>query len=398
MKRVLIAGGGTGGTMLANRLDRHQFEITLVSASLQHMFQPSLLYVAFAHAAPDIVRDERKLLPKHVRLVQDKVTSADLANRTVVGASGRRYEYDILVLATGADTAPEQIPGLGEINERFGDYHSSVSQAQKLWASLDAFKGGTIALGQAGPVCVCPPSPAEGILLADRLLRKKGLRDKCRLVFFTPYPRAYPAEPINEIVEPIMAARGIEVMPFFDVDKIDTQTRTISSIEGDNIQYDLPIVIPPFVGAAIAFEPGDVVDADRFLVTDKESLRVKGFDSVFAIGDGTNIPTSKAGIEAHLEAQVVAAQLAGKPARFDGRTNCPFDLGDGRGTFVVGSFTAPVMKIRPSRINHMMKMMFGWSYWMMLSGWLDPMVDLFFWLTKPPPRTHEPGAKARHVA
>jgi sulfide:quinone oxidoreductase len=393
MQRVLIVGGGTGGTMLANRLDKRKFEITLVSSSLEHMFQPSLLYVAFAHARANIVRDERKLLPKYVRLVQDRVTRVDLNTRRVAGAAGAHYDYDVLVLATGADTAPDQIPGLPEINRQFGDFHSSIAQAQKLWTSLDAFRGGTIALGQAGPVCVCPPSPAEGMLLADRLLRKKGLRDKCRLVFFTPYPRAYPAEPINEVVEPIMQAHGIEIMPFFDVDKIDGEKRTISSIEGDSIEYDLPIIIPPFVGANIAYEPADVVDADRFVVTDKETLRVKGFDSVYAIGDGTNIPTSKAGVEAHLEAQVVAARLAGKPARFDGRTNCPFDLGDGRGTFVIGSFNAPVTKMRPSRIYRLMKMMFGWSYWMMLGGWLDPMIDLFFWFTKPHPRTQGAGAK-----
>ncbi len=264
-----------------------------------------------------------------------------------------------MVLATGVHTAPSQIPGLPEINSRFGDYHSTVAQAQKLWASVDAFQGGTIALGQASPICVCPPSPTEGILLVDRLLRKKGLRDKSRLVFFTPYPRAYPAEPINEIIEPIVKARGIEIMTFFDVDRIDPAKRTITSIEGDGITYDLPIIIPPFVGTDIAYEPASVLDADRFIITDKETLHVKGFDRVFAIGDATNIPTSKAGIEAHLEAQVVAKQLAGIPATFDGRTNCPVDLGDGRGTFVIGSFNAPVVKMRPSRINHLMKMMIG---------------------------------------
>ena len=397
MQRVLIVGGGTGGTMLANRLDGRRFEITLLSASREHMFQPSLLYVAFAQASANIVRDERGLLRRNVRFVQDRVTRVDLNERVVIAASGARHDYDVLVLATGVHTAPEQIPGLPEINKRYGDFHSSVAQAQKLFAALDAFEGGTIALGQAGPVCVCPPSPAEGILLAERLLRRKGLRDRCRLIFFTPYPRAYPAEPINEIVEPIMQARGIEIMPFFDVDKIDTDARTITSIEGDTIKYDLPIVIPPFAGADIAYEPAAVVDADRFVITDKETLRVKGFDLVYAIGDGTNIPTSKAGVEAHLEAQVVAARLSGKEARFDGRTNCPFDLGDGRGTFVIGSFAAPVTKLRPNRVYHLMKMMFGWSYWLTLSGWLDPMIAIFFWLTKPRPRTASAGAKARQI-
>jgi len=397
MKRVLIVGGGTGGTMLANRLSRRRFEVTLISASTEHMFQPSLLYVAFAHASANIARDERRLLPRHVRFVQDKVTEIDLPNRAVKTGSGARYDYDYIVLATGIWTDTSQTPGLGEINKRFGDYHSSVAQAQKLKASLDAFKGGTIALGQAGAICKCPPSPVEGILLIDHLLRKKGLREKCRLVFFTPYPRAYPAEPINEVVEPIMKQRGIEIMTFFDVDKIDTAKRTITSIEGDSIAYDLPIVIPPFVGAGIAYKPAEVLDEDRFIKTDKQTLLVQGFDSAFAIGDATNIPTSKAGVEAHLEAQIVAKRLNGVAATFDGRTNCPMDLGDGRGTFVIGSFDAPVVKMRPNRLYHLMKIMFGWSYWLTLSGWLDPMIEIFFWMTKPRPRPAARPSKAQQA-
>ena len=394
MKRVLIVGGGTGGTMLANRLSTRRFEVTLLSASAGHIFQPSLLYIAFANASENIVRDERRLLPRHVRFVQEKVAKVDLASRVVTMESGMRFDYDCVVLATGIDTDPSQIPGLDAVSAQFGDYHSSVAQAKKIRASLDAFQGGTIALGQASPICKCPPSPVEGILLIDRLLRKRGLREKCRLVFFTPYPRAYPAEPINEIVEPLMKQRGIEIMPFFDVDRIDAAQRTITSIEGDTIGYDLPLVIPPFVGANIAYQPANVLDPDRFIKTDKKTLLVKGFDNAFAIGDCTNIPTSKAGVEAHLEAQIVAKRLNGVAATFDGRTNCPMDLGDGRATFVIASFEAPVMKLRPNRLFHLMKVMFGLSYWLTLKGWLDPMIDIFFMLTKPrsraPARDREP--------
>ena len=386
MQRVLIVGGGTGGTMLANRLDKHRFEVTVLSASREHMFQPDLLYIAFTNLKRNIVRDERHLLAGHVQFMHEKVTFANLQDRIIETEVGRRYEYDYLVLATGVHTDLAQIPGLNEVNNLFGDYHSSVAQAKKLWASLDAFRGGTIALGQSSPICVCPPSPVEGILLVDRLLRERGLRKKSRLVFFTPYPRAYPAEPMNEIIEPIVKGRGIEIMTIFDVDRIDTSERKIYSIEGDTISYDLPIVIPPFVGAEIAYKPADVVDVDRFLITDKQTLQVKSFDSVFAIGDGTNIPTSKAGIEAHLEAKVVAKRLAGVAATFDGRTNCPVDLADGRGTFVIGSFTAPVKKYRPSRFSRLMKMMIGRFYWLSLRGILDPIFDSYFMLTKPPQR------------
>lgn len=231
-----------------------------------------------------------------------------------------------------------------------------------------------------------PAVARGGLLLTEELLRRRGLRDKTRLVFISPYPRAYPAEPMNAIVEPILRSRGVEIFPFFDVDRIDPATRTIYSIEGEEIQYDLPIIIPPFVGADIAYEPADVLDANRFVVTDKETLRIKGFDEAFAIGDATNLPTSKAGVGAHLEAKVVAATLSGNPARFHGRTHCAVDLASGKGTFVIGSYTAPVLKYPPNRLNHFMKMMMAHMYWVSLRGWLEPLFDWYFARTDPDKR------------
>ena len=379
--------------MLANTLDPKRFEVTLVSASLEHLFQPALLYVAFAHAMPRAVRDERRLLRRHVRLVPDTVTSIDLPAHTVRTAAGVTFGYDTLVVATGIRTDPAQIPGLPEVAERFGDYHSTLDQARKIWAQLDRFTGGTIALGQASPVVKCPPSPIEGILLVDQLLRSRGLRDRARLVFFTPYPRPYPAAPMNDIVEPLLKERGIEVMTFFDVDRIDVEEQTLHSIEGDEIRYDLPIVIPPFVGADIAYRPAEVLDPDRFVVTDRHTLRVAGVDDAFAIGDATNLPTSKSGVGAHLQAKVVARTISGRPATFNGRTNCPLDLGGGRGTFVAGTYDAPVARAAPNRLKHLMKASFARIYWLSLRGWLEPVFEVYFKATEPPvpPREPAPG-------
>ncbi len=384
-KRVVIVGGGSGGTILANDLDPHAFEVTVVSASASHMFQPALLYVAMRGAPASIARGERGLLSSHVQFIQDAVTAVDLTAQSVTTAGGERLPYDEVVLATGILTDPGQIPGLAEVNAEIGDYHSTTDQAQKLWRQLDGFRGGTIALGQASPVCKCPPSPLEGVLLIEELVRSRGLRDKTRIVYFTPYPRAYPAKPMDEIVAPILAARGIEVMPFFDLDRIDPATRTLHSIEGDQITCDLPIVIPPFIGADIAYKPAEVLDASRLVVTDRLTLRVKGVENAFAIGDGTNLPTSKSGVGAHLEAKAVAAALAGRPAVFEGRTHCPFDMGHGRGTFVIGSYTAPVVKSPPTRWKHFMKMAFARLYWLELRGWLDPVIDVYFRMTAPKP-------------
>jgi sulfide:quinone oxidoreductase len=383
-KRVVIVGGGDGGTILANMLDKRRFDVTVLAASRQHMFQPALLYIAFKNASRKIVRDEGTLLNRSVRLLDERVTHVDLDARSVTTESGARYEYDYVVLGTGIRPDLAQIPGLAEVNAEFGDYHSSIAQAEKVWAKLDAFQGGTIALGQSTPVIKCPPSPIEGILLVDELLRKRGLRERARLVFFTPYPRPYPAAPMSEVVEPILKERGIEVMTFFDVDRIDPEARTITSIEGDTISYDLPIIIPPFAGSAIAYSPAGVLDPSGFVMTDRQTLLVKGTTNAFGIGDGTTVPTSKSGVAAHLEAKVIASTLKGEHATFSGRTNCPLDVGFGRGTFVVGSYDASVVKSRPTRLKHFMKMMFARIYWISLRGWLEPMFDVYFKLTEPP--------------
>ncbi len=383
MKKVLILGGGTGGTMLANTLDRRQYEITVLSSSPLHMFQPALLYVAFKNSKPRMMREERKLLPRHVKFAQEMVTRVNFRERVVSTNSGTQYNYDYIVLATGVRTDPSQIPGLAEVNAQFGDYHSSVEQASKVWRSLNAFRGGTIVVGQSSPIIKCPPSPVEGILLAEELVRKRGLKDKTRFVYFTPYPRAYPAEPMNEVIEPILKERGIEIFTFFDVDRIDPATQTIFSIEGDQIKYDLPIIVPPFTGANILYEPAEAADADRLIVVDKTSLLIKGVDGAFALGDCTNLPTSKAGVGAHLEAKVIANALRGAPSAFNGRTHCPMDIGYGKATFVIGSYTAPVVKYPPSRLNHWMKMMMAHIYWLSLRGVLEPIFDWYFAHTTP---------------
>ena len=381
-ERVLVLGGGSGGTIVANSLGS-AFETTVVSPSPDHLFQPGLLYVAFKGERSRLVRDERRLLKRRVHFLQDSAARVDLREHWVETAGGQRLAYDQLVVATGIGTDPSQIPGLAQVGEEVGNYHSSLEHARQLWQTLSGFSGGTIALGQATPICKCPPSPLEGILLVDELLRARDIRHKSRLVFFTPYPRAYPAEPMNRIVEPILKERSIEVLTFFDLDHIDPDTRTLTSIEGDVIECDLPIVIPPFVGADVSYEPLETLDASRFVITDQRTLRVKGADNAFAVGDATSLPTSKSGVGAHLEAKVVARTLNGAPAVFEGRTHCPFDVAGGRATFVAGTYRAPVVPSPPSRMKHLMKMGFARLYWVSLRGVPDPVFDVYFRLADP---------------
>ncbi|MGC8623049.1 MAG: NAD(P)/FAD-dependent oxidoreductase [Candidatus Micrarchaeia archaeon] len=381
MKKVLIVGGGAGGIILANSLDKKNYDVTILDKSDMQVFQPWFLYMAFEGKNKNISKPTVKLLNKGSKFIKEEVKTIDLDNRSVQTASNT-YSYDYLVVATGTVTDTSSIRGLQEINSKFGDYHTNIDNSMRLWSNINSFSGGTLALGQASPTCKCPPSPLEGILLAEQLLTRKKIKQKSKLVFFTPYPRAYPAEPINKIVEPIMKARGIDIYTFFDVDYIDTQKSSIYSIEGDEIHYDLPIVIPPCVGVKIEYKQ-DVLDQDRFVKADKYTMRIQGYDDAFAIGDATNIPTSKSGVTAHLQAKVVASIIEGQNVIFNGRTHCPFDMAYGKATFVIGSYTQPVVPYPPSAFKHFMKMMMAKIYWSSLKGTFDFMFDTYFKMTDP---------------
>ncbi|MGC8496333.1 MAG: NAD(P)/FAD-dependent oxidoreductase [Candidatus Micrarchaeia archaeon] len=382
MKKLLIVGAGAGGIILANSLSTKEFDITMLDKSASNVFQPAYLYAAFKGAKTNIVKPTGKLLKKGIKLRVEAVKKIDLAERKVTTDAGA-YQYDNLVVATGSTTDTTQIKGLAELNAQFGDYHTSIANAQKVWDNLNRFNGGTIAIGMASPTCKCPPSPLEGAFLTEEFINRRGLKSKTRIVFFVPYPRAYSAEPMNDIVSPMLKQRGIEVYTFFDIDYIDTAKKMIYSIEGDSIKYDLPIVIPPCVGVKIEYNPGNVVDSDNYIKADKYTMKIEGFDDAFAIGDATAIPTAKSGVTAHLQAKTVAKILNGIDAKFDGRTNCPFDTGYGKATFVIGSYAEPVVRYPPTKLNHFMKMMMERIYWQSLRGTYDFMFDMYFKHTDP---------------
>ncbi len=378
MKKLVILGAGDGGVMLANRLFNKGFEINVVDKSDTHYFQPWLLHIAFKGAKEKIIK-QTKLLPKGVKFIQDEIKEVDLENRSIQ-LSNSKMDYDYVVVDTGSHGNYTRLPGLQQFYSEFGDFHSDTAAAKRLWEHVKNFRGGNAVIGSSYPIFKCPPSPLEAAFLFEEFTRKRGLRNATNITFITPFPRAYPAEPMNEIVEPIMKERGIKVIPFFDVDSIDNTKKVINSIEGDSINFDLAALVPPHVGSGIV---KGYCDEDGFVKTDKETLQIGSFDDAYCIGDATNISTSKSGVTAHLESKVVAKRLLGEDARFDGRTNCPMEIGDHKATFVIGSYTQPVAKLKPNTINYIMKMAMKLTCWQTLKTQMDWIMDWYFERTDP---------------
>jgi sulfide:quinone oxidoreductase len=390
---IVVVGGGSGGTLsanllakqLGNKINAGRVQVHLVLGSHEHIFQPGYLHVAFVGQDPtEIVREERSLVNQNVHLVEDRAERIDLKSQVVTLASRVKLHYDYLIIATGSVPNPKAIPGFSEAALNF---HTSPEESRKIWNVIQQFDGGHVVVGIAGVPHKCPPSPNEAAFLMDDYFRKGGMRDKVKLTFLTPHPRPYPAEPMSRVVEPLFKERGIEVVTFFNVESVDPAKKEIYSLEGESPSYDLLIMVPPHRGADVVIESG-IGDADRWIPADKNTMRITGYENAYAIGDATNIPVSKTGVTAHLQAITVTDNILSairqrkKLYKYNGRINCPFEMGSGKAAFVVGSYDMPVKEIHPSRIRYMMKKAFATSYWRTLSGSFDWLFGLYFGKTQ----------------
>lgn len=389
VKRLAIVGGGTGGTFAANLLGtrlreqvrRGELEITLFGEGFRHHFQPGNLDIAFKGAAPDsFSKSELDLLRKEVTFIPDRVSTVDLENRMVTTASGLPFAYEYLVMATGAEAAPDMIPGLAESSVNF---HTGPSGAQKVWEAVKDFKRGKVGVVIAGVPHKCPPSPDEALFLLDDYLRHKGVRNDVELTLLTPYPKPYPADKISKVVSPLFDEKGIKTLPFFNLESVDPDAKKAYSLEGEEYGYDLLIAIPPHRGTRVVRESG-FGDEEGWIPADRKTMRIKGRDDAFAIGDATNIPISKSGVVAHLQSKAVAMSLIsaveGTPMEFEynGRINCPMEVGQRRAIFVSATYESPPADQAPSMIKYAMKRGFGSLYWSALSGRWEWMMDAYF--------------------
>jgi sulfide:quinone oxidoreductase len=377
MKRILILGGGVGGTLTANllvkklrdRVDCGEVTIKVIDETGQHVYQPGFMYIAMGgERAAKLQRPERSLLDKRVQLVVGEVASVDEASGMVTLTDGLPLGYDYLVLATGARIVP------GEI-EHFSDeahHFYSAEAAAKLRSALDAFTGGRIVIGIAGMPYKCPPAPLEVAFLIEAELRQRGLRDRSEVHFCSPIGRAFTIETVSEMATPILERKGIELHTFFNVESIDPARKVIGSLEGEELPYDLLILVPPHKGQQFLIDSGLAPAPGGWLPTNRATLQVGGRPHVFALGDATDLPLSKAGSTAHFEAPVVTERIAAaiegrevdhQRGDYLGRVMCFFEIGDGKGTLLRFDYDHPPQPPKPNQLWHLGKIVFNKTYW-----------------------------------
>jgi sulfide:quinone oxidoreductase len=377
MHRILILGGGVGGTLTANlvarrlrvEIGRGDATVTVVDGSGNHVYQPGFMYVAMGgERAERLSRPERSLLDDAVALVVGEVVRIAPESRVVELADGRWLGYDELVLATGSRIVPEEI---AHFNEEAHHFYTAKA-AQHLRMALDDFRGGQIVIGIAGMPYKCPPAPLEVAFLVEAEMRERGLRDRTQIHFCSPIGRAFSIETVSEMATPVLADKGIELHTFFNVEAIDPGRKVVQSLEGEELPYDLLILVPPHKGAQVLIDAGLAPAPGGWLPTDRHTLQVGGRAEVFALGDATDLPLSKAGSTAHFEAPVVAERIAArvqgreadvKSGSYEGKVMCFFEVGDGKGTLLQFDYDHPPRPPKPNRFWHLGKIVFNKTYW-----------------------------------
>jgi len=258
----------------------------------------------------------------------------------------------------------DEIPGAGDAFDFY-----TMSGAVRLAEALEAFEGGAIVIGVAGIPYKCPPAPVEFVFLLDDYLRSRGLREKCEIKLLSPLNRAFTIEATSKLVQPILAERGIELTGFFNVESVDPDARTVHSLEGETVAYDLLVLVPPHRGQKV-IEDSALGDERGWVPVDKNTLKHTQFDHIWAVGDTTNIPISKSGSVAHYEASVaaeaiVAAVRGEAPPKhtYDGKVTCFLETGHGEATTIQFDYDHPPVSPTPARRWHWAKALFNKTYW-----------------------------------
>jgi sulfide:quinone oxidoreductase len=390
MKRLLVLGGGTAGTMVVNKLrrklDRAQWQITVVDQDDIHVYQPGFLFVPFGKYRPgEIVKPRGRFIHDGVDLVIGEIDRVDPATDTVLLSDGRLLDYDYLVIATGTSPRPDQTPGMlgPQWRKTIFDFYS-LAGATALAGALQSFRGGRLVVHIVDMPIKCPVAPIEFTFLADAYFRERGMRDQVELVYATPLPGPFTKPVCSAQLGWMLDERKIGVETDFMIERIDDEAKSLVSYDEREIPFDLLVTVPLNMGADYVARSG-LGDELNYVPVDKHTLLSKAHDNIFAIGDANNIPTSKAGSVAHFSVEVFAGNfcqhVAGQPmtGSFDGHTNCFIESGNGKGLLVDFNYdtepltgTFPLPKLGPfgllkeSRRNHWGKLGFRPMYWHML--------------------------------
>lgn len=390
MKKLLILGAGTAGTMMANRLRKNlstsEWRIDIVDQYPKHYYQPGFLFMPFGiYSEKDVIKPKRKFIPGDVRYIEAKIDRIDPENNCVFFESGEHINYHVLIIATGVKTAPDQVEGMlgDDWRKRVFDFYT-FEGASALHNALRAWSGGKLVVHISEMPIKCPVAPLEFTFLADWWLTERRLRNKTEVVYVTPLSDAFTKPICSKVLGHLLDEKRIKVVTDFNIGRVDNEHHKIVSWDEKEVDYDLLVTVPTNMGDA-AIERSGLGDELNFVATNRHTLQSKQHQNIFVIGDATDLPSSKAGSVAHFQSEVLAENIVhhikGEPleSRFDGHANCFIESGY-RKAFLLDfnyelepvpgkyplPFVGPFSLLRETRLNHFGKLAFKWVYWNLL--------------------------------
>jgi sulfide:quinone oxidoreductase len=388
MKRLVILGAGTAGTMAANKLAKHlgdEWKITMVDQHQTHYYQPGYLFIPFGAYTPDeVVKPTKQYVPDGVELITATIDQVVPAENKVLLEGGQELPYDYLIIATGTTPRPDQTPGMEDgLRDNVHEFYT-FEGTTALGEKLKTWEGGKMVVQICEMPIKCPVAPLEFTFLADAFFEEKGMRDKVEITYVTPLEGAFTKPVASKHLGDMLETRHIALEPDFMIESVDAEEGKIVSFDEREVPFDLLVTIPVNMGADFIAKSG-LGDDLNYVPVDPHTLLSKEYDNIFALGDASDIPASKAGSVAHFAIDLFEKNflehIQGLPMTeaFDGHANCFIESGHGKGLLIDFNYDTeplpgkyplpgigPFSLLKETELNHWGKLMFRWMYWNIL--------------------------------
>lgn len=390
MKKLVILGAGTAGTMMLNKLhkelDKDEWELTIVDQFKTHYYQPGFLFIPFGiYKKQDVIKPKHDFFPAGVNVIFNSIDKIAGDENKVYLEGGKVLNYDFLIIATGTQTQPSETPGLKDklwYKDIFDFY--TVEGAVALHKRFKDWEGGDLVMCIPELPYKCPVAPLEFVFLAEAYFAERGMRDKVNITYVTLMSGAFTKPVASKMLGDLLEEKNINVVPDFYLERVDNDNKKIISYDEQEIPFDILTIVPVNMGSDMIARSG-LGDDMNYVKTDKHTLQSKQFENIFVLGDAANIPTSKAGSVAHFAAEILMDNLLSAMegrelhAKFDGHANCYIETGYGKGALIDFNYeteplpgTFPLPGIGPfgllknTKMNHYGKILFRWIYWHIL--------------------------------
>jgi len=346
-KRVLVLGGGIGGTEAAIALKKYGFYVKLITDRDFLYIYPLSIWLPTKEAKlPDVSVPIEKVAKGH-KFQYEVAKVASVEEDEVVLENGKRFkkgvDFDYLVIALGQDKLkPKGIEYTYSIcasPEETIKYSLALEQIINKGSGKLAFGfGGNPKAKEAirgGPVF-------EVLFNIDTFLRKKGIRDKFELTFFAPMekPGARLGEKALKMLDYMFNKRNIKKVTGKKIKEFVFDGIVLE--DGIKIQSDLTLFTPAGDGHPVIKQSKTIPKTEAGFIKILPTNQVEGIEHIYAIGDSASIEgpqwRAKQGHLAEVMAHNTAFNIAlkeglekGKPKEYLDHINilCLMDTGDG---------------------------------------------------------------------